>query len=66
MRLEGSVSNRTLEEVRENQMSAIHMYETALCCHAGVCGPDLDQSLVDVTADVRHLHVVRSGDEISR
>ncbi|MFD1845204.1 arsenic metallochaperone ArsD family protein [Arthrobacter flavus] len=47
-------------------MSAIHMYETALCCHAGVCGPDLDQSLVDVTADVRHLHVVRSGDEISR
>lgn len=37
-------------------MSVIRIYETALCCHTGVCGPDLDQSLVDVTAGVRRLH----------
>ncbi|MGP4030891.1 arsenite efflux transporter metallochaperone ArsD [Pseudarthrobacter sp. 1C304] len=36
-------------------MPAIRIYESALCCDAGVCGPDVDQSLVNVTADVRHL-----------
>ncbi|MHA7274783.1 MULTISPECIES: arsenic metallochaperone ArsD family protein [unclassified Arthrobacter] len=36
-------------------MSVIRIYETTLCRDTGVCGPDVDQSLVDVTADVRHL-----------
>ncbi|XAS65090.1 arsenite efflux transporter metallochaperone ArsD [Pseudarthrobacter sp. So.54] len=36
-------------------MPAIRIYESALCCDTGVCGPDVDQSLVDITADVRHL-----------
>ena len=27
----------------------------ALCCNTGVCGPDLDQALVDFTADLNHL-----------
>lgn len=36
-------------------MPAIRIYETALCCDTGVCGVDVDQSLVTLTADVRHL-----------
>ena len=36
-------------------MPVIHVYEPALCCSSGVCGPDLDQALVRFTADVDHL-----------
>lgn len=31
-------------------MTTIRVYEPALCCNTGVCGPDVDQSLVDFTA----------------
>ena len=36
-------------------MPAIRIYESALCCDTGVCGPDVDPALLEVTADVRHL-----------
>jgi len=36
-------------------MAVIRIYEPALCCDTGVCGVDVDQSLVDVTATVRSL-----------
>ena len=36
-------------------MNSIRIYEPALCCESGVCGPDADASLVTVTADVRRL-----------
>ncbi|MDH6236692.1 arsenite efflux transporter metallochaperone ArsD [Cryobacterium sp. CG_9.6] len=36
-------------------MTSIRIYEPALCCESGVCGPDSDASLVTVTADVRRL-----------
>ena len=36
-------------------MPTIRIYEPALCCDTGVCGADVDQSLVTVTADVRSL-----------
>ena len=36
-------------------MRTIRVYEPALCCNTGVCGPELDQSLVDFTADLTHL-----------
>ena len=29
-------------------MPAIRIHESALCCDTGVCGPDVDQSLVQV------------------
>ncbi|MEC5180115.1 arsenite efflux transporter metallochaperone ArsD [Arthrobacter sp. CG_A4] len=45
-------------------MPAIRIYESALCCDTGVCGPDVDQSLVDVTADVRYLQGL--GADIAR
>ena len=36
-------------------MPEIHIFEPALCCNTGVCGPDVDQALVDFTADLSHL-----------
>ena len=45
-------------------MPTIRIYESALCCDTGVCGVDVDQSLVTVTADVRSLQEL--GADISR
>ena len=45
-------------------MPVINVYEPALCCSTGVCGPDLDQALVTFTADVDHLKSL--GADISR
>ncbi|MGO9294484.1 MAG: arsenite efflux transporter metallochaperone ArsD [Streptosporangiaceae bacterium] len=45
-------------------MPVIKVYEPALCCSTGVCGPDLDQALVIFTADVGYLRGV--GADISR
>lgn len=36
-------------------MSTIRVFEPALCCNTGVCGPDVDQALVQFTADLEHL-----------
>ncbi len=33
-------------------MPTIRVYEPALCCNTGVCGPDVDESLVTFTADL--------------
>lgn len=33
----------------------IRVFEPALCCNTGVCGPDLDENLVAFTADLEHL-----------
>jgi hypothetical protein len=33
----------------------IRVYEPALCCNTGVCGSDVDESLVRFTADLEHL-----------
>ena len=33
----------------------IRVYEPALCCATGVCGPDLDQTLVQFTAALAYL-----------
>ncbi|MGO9080282.1 MAG: arsenic metallochaperone ArsD family protein, partial [Streptosporangiaceae bacterium] len=45
-------------------MPVIKVYEPALCCSTGVCGPDLDQALVIFTADVGYLR--GAGADISR
>ncbi|WP_347348004.1 arsenite efflux transporter metallochaperone ArsD [Nigerium sp.] len=36
-------------------MTTISVFEGPLCCNTGVCGPDLDQRLVDFTADAAWL-----------
>jgi hypothetical protein len=33
-------------------MKAIQVFDPALCCSTGVCGVDIDQKLVDFSADV--------------
>lgn len=33
-------------------MKTIHVYDPAMCCSSGVCGTDVDQSLVIFSADV--------------
>jgi arsenite-transporting ATPase len=40
---------------QETHMPSVHVYEPALCCNTGVCGEDVDQSLVEFTADLNHL-----------
>lgn len=45
-------------------MSVIRVFEPPLCCNTGVCGPELDQKLVDFTADLNH--VASSGADIKR
>ena len=36
-------------------MTTIRVYEPALCCNTGVCGTDVDESLVTFTADLAAL-----------
>ncbi|MEL4356446.1 MULTISPECIES: arsenite efflux transporter metallochaperone ArsD [unclassified Luteococcus] len=45
-------------------MTAIRIFEPALCCNTGVCGTDVDQALVDITADVKA--VTAEGADIER
>jgi len=57
-------SGLAANESLTSQRPAIRVYEPALCCNTGVCGPDVDQALVDFTADLNHLTV--RGADISR
>ena len=45
-------------------MASINVYEPALCCNTGVCGPDPDQALVQFTADLAALK--KQGIKIAR
>jgi Arsenical resistance operon protein ArsD len=45
-------------------MPEIHVYEPALCCTSGVCGPELDQALVTFTADAAHVN--EAGGRVAR
>jgi hypothetical protein len=49
---------------QENPVPAIRVYEPALCCNTGVCGPDVDQLLVEFSADLDHLS--QRGADIAR
>ena len=45
-------------------MPSIQIFEPALCCSTGVCGVDVDQTLVTFTADVAWLK--EQGGQIER
>lgn len=45
-------------------MVTISVYEPALCCNTGVCGSEVDQNLVNFTADVDFFK--NAGVEITR
>lgn len=36
-------------------MTSIRVFEPALCCSTGVCGPETDPALITFTADLAHL-----------
>ena len=42
----------------------IRVFEPALCCNTGVCGPELDENLVRFTADLDYLKA--EGIDIAR
>lgn len=60
----GAPTGSTAAADQETPMSSVHVYEPALCCNTGVCGEDVDQSLVEFTADLNHL--VGQGADIAR
>jgi SAM-dependent methyltransferase len=42
----------------------IELYEPAMCCQSGVCGPSVDQQLIDVREDLRWVEA--RGAQVSR
>jgi hypothetical protein len=42
----------------------IEMFEPAMCCQSGVCGPSVDQQLIDIREDLRWAQTV--GAHVSR
>jgi arsenite methyltransferase len=55
---------RTTDPQEETHMPSVHVYEPALCCNTGVCGEDVDQRLVQFSADLNHL--TDQGADIAR
>lgn len=59
--LDGVIRSASIRAVKpgtfseETHVPTIDVYEPALCCNTGVCGPDVDQALVEFTADLQHL-----------
>jgi hypothetical protein len=47
-----------------SSMNQIEIYDPAMCCSTGVCGPGVDSELVRVSADVESLK--KQGIEIKR
>ena len=45
-------------------MVSIRVFEPALCCNTGVCGEDVDQALVDFSADLDYFK--QQGVDIAR
>ncbi|HEY3338592.1 MAG TPA: arsenite efflux transporter metallochaperone ArsD [Propionicimonas sp.] len=45
-------------------MVSIRVFEPALCCNTGVCGEDVDQALVDFSADLDYF--AAQGVDIAR
>lgn len=45
-------------------MSTVHVYDPAMCCPTGVCGPSVDPALTQFSADLEWLG--RTGVEVAR
>lgn len=59
-----ATGSTTSTDAQETPMPSVHIYEPALCCNTGVCGEDVDQRLVEFTADLNHL--AGQGADIAR
>ena len=44
---------RKPEAVSTPTARRVELYEPAMCCQTGVCGPSVDQQLIDVREDLR-------------
>jgi arsenite-transporting ATPase len=62
--LDGVIRSAAIRAIKPSPAAVIRVYEPALCCNTGVCGPDVDQALVEFTADLAHL--VERGADIAR
>jgi len=40
-------------ETTVSGMRHVELFEPAMCCQSGVCGPSLDQALIDIREDLR-------------
>ncbi|QDO88135.1 arsenite efflux transporter metallochaperone ArsD [Ornithinimicrobium ciconiae] len=60
----GTLATRPATESREIHVHSVRVYEPALCCNTGVCGEDVDQRLVEFSADLNHL--TEQGADIAR
>ena len=47
--------NSTTETQKERDTITIEVYDPAMCCSTGVCGPDVDDSLADFANDMKWL-----------
>ena len=47
-------------------MTELQLYEEAMCCSTGVCGPDPDDELVEVSAALDQLEDAFEDVEVSR
>jgi hypothetical protein len=47
-------------------MTELKLYEEAMCCSTGVCGPDPDDELVEVSAALDQLEEAYDDVEVSR
>jgi arsenite methyltransferase len=56
--LDGVIRSAAIRAVKpggQAHPAVIRVYEPALCCNTGVCGPDVDEALVEFTADLAAL-----------
>lgn len=62
--LDGVIRSASIRAVKPGVKPVIRVFEPALCCNTGVCGPDVDEALVRFTADLAFLQ--EQGADIAR
>jgi hypothetical protein len=56
--------NSTTENQKEREPITLEIYDPAMCCSTGVCGPDVDDELADFANDLKWLKT--EGIEVKR
>jgi hypothetical protein len=62
----GRLSRDSFDRYPNKSMTQIKLYEEAMCCSTGVCGPDPDDELVELSAALDQLEDEFETAEISR
>jgi len=53
--LNPDTASRSMPEHLPEHLPALQIYEPAMCCSTGLCGPDPDEALVQFSADIKSL-----------